>query len=488
MKTTITIGRGVVCENAPAPLIKKVRKDLTFNNPEYVNAMKFGKFISADMPSHLHLFEIEDNNCWVPRGYIYYFLEWMTKNKKKYSIRDKTLLLKPQNFKFLGKLRPYQEKAIPDLIGYPCGVLEAATGSGKTVIAIRMITIRQQPTLIIVHSKELLYQWQDQIQKFTGEECGLIGDGKYKIRPITVGIINSVRTRSKKLSPLFGYIIVDECHRISSESWADTVQDFTAKYYNGLTATPFRADGLGYAIFACLGPLRHKINKKELQDLGAVLKPDIYKINSSFSYMFTNDYSTMISELVKDHDRNTLITQRIHADLKRYNDNILIVSDRKNHCLKLQEMLLNEYNIEAGVLTGTVRRKKKWKRNKQNEPVYEDNTLVPGKVLLEEEQKYIDAKRKNVIKRVKKGECKVLIATTSLIGEGFDAPDLTAMFLGTPIKYSGRLIQVVGRILRPKKGKIPRLYDVRDNGISVLEYSGYNRDRIYRKEGWKIAA
>lgn len=61
---------------------------------------------------------------------------------------------------------------------------------------------------------------------------------------------------------------------------------------------------------------------------------------------------------------------------------------------------------------------------------------------------------------------------------------LTALFLTTPIKFAGRLVQVCGRVLRAKKGKTPRIYDFRDDNISVLQNSGWGRDRVYKKE-WK---
>ena len=92
------------------------------------------------------------------------------------------------------------------------------------------------------------------------------------------------------------------------------------------------------------------------------------------------------------------------------------------------------------------------------------------------------SERKAIVEDVKAGKCKVLIATLSLIGEGFDAPNLCTLHVTTPIKFEGRLIQTVGRILRPEKGKIPRVFDYRDENIKVLRYSGFARNRIYKKE------
>ena len=449
---TIKIHKGVKCTNLPISALKKIEKNLTFNNPLYVTAMNRGTFIPADMSSKIVLFDIHKNDCWIPRGYLFYLLKYLRKNRYEINIQDHTLLLKPLNLKFLGKLKPYQVTANKCMLKYPIGVLEGGTGSGKTVVGISIIVSRQQPTLVIVHSKELLYQWAEEIEKFTGETCGLIGDAKCDIKPITIGIINSVRKKVDELNPLFGQIVIDECHKISSESWSDTLQGFSAKHYLGLTATPFRTDGLGHAIFASIGPKIHKINKKMLYDTKAILRPKLYRIPSSFRYMFTNDYSTMISLLTKDETRNRLICAEIARDLRIHNENIVVVSDRTNHCKTMQRMLEEIHNIKGEVLTG--------KKKKKD--------------------------RKELTAKIKGGLCKVLFATIGLIGEGFDAPNLTVLFITTPIKSPGRLIQLCGRVLRAKKDKTPRIYDIRDNQIDVLKWSGFGRDRIYKKEWGKF--
>jgi superfamily II DNA or RNA helicase len=48
---------------------------------------------------------------------------------------------------------------------------------------------------------------------------------------------------------------------------------------------------------------------------------------------------------------------------------------------------------------------------------------------------------------------KVLVATGQLIGEGFDCKALSTLFLATPIRFDGRVIQYLGRVLRPATGK-----------------------------------
>ena len=449
----LTIGRGVKCENLPIEAKRKISKDLTFENPIYKNAQKRGGYVGIDVMEYLYFYEVskDKQTVWIPRGYIYYLMKWIKQNNLNVKIIDKTLLFPKMDIKFHGKLREYQELAVNEMVNrYPVGVLEANTGAGKTVIATGIIAKRKQPTLIIVHSKELLYQWQEAIKTFLHYDCGLLGDGKNDIKDITVGIINTVKNKIEELTPRFGMVICDEVHKIGAVSWSDTLQEFPARHYLGLSATNFRSDGLGDAIFAHIGHKIHKVDKKMLTETGAVLVPEIFRIETSFRHMFLGNYSGMIKELVEDEERNNLICSKIIEDLKEHNESIIIVSDRKKHCDTMQEILLNKYNVHSNVLTGQINA----------------------------------AKRKFIVQEVRSGKCKILFATTKLISEGFDLPDLTALFLTTPIKYSGSLIQVCGRIKRPTKtnvNKIPRIFDFRDNDVGILRNTGYHRDRVYKK-------
>ncbi|MEN8190987.1 MAG: ATP-dependent helicase, partial [Thermodesulfobacteriota bacterium] len=61
---------------------------------------------------------------------------------------------------------------------------------------------------------------------------------------------------------------------------------------------------------------------------------------------------------------------------------------------------------------------------------------------------------------------------------GFDCPGLTTLFLSTPITFEGRLLQVLGRIMRPAAGKRARVYDYVDESVSVLNRSAEGRKKI----------
>jgi superfamily II DNA or RNA helicase len=76
----------------------------------------------------------------------------------------------------------------------------------------------------------------------------------------------------------------------------------------------------------------------------------------------------------------------------------------------------------------------------------------------------------------------VLIATGQLIGEGFDCPNLSTLFLSTPVRFSGRVLQYLGRVLRPAPGKQKaRVFDYVDVQVETLVKAAQARQRVYRR-------
>lgn len=87
--------------------------------------------------------------------------------------------------------------------------------------------------------------------------------------------------------------------------------------------------------------------------------------------------------------------------------------------------------------------------------------------------------RSEVMRGILEGRERVILATSSLAGEGLDVPHLDALFLASPVKFSGRLTQYVGRVLRPSPGKKrPRVYDYIDP-LPVLEYQAKARQKVF---------
>ncbi len=81
---------------------------------------------------------------------------------------------------------------------------------------------------------------------------------------------------------------------------------------------------------------------------------------------------------------------------------------------------------------------------------------------------------------------KVLLSTGSLIGEGFDKPELDTLFLALPISWKGTLSQYAGRLNREYPGKVEvRVYDYVDGENKQLLNMFKRRQAGYRALGYK---
>ncbi|MEN8142845.1 MAG: DEAD/DEAH box helicase [Thermodesulfobacteriota bacterium] len=424
-------------------MASEIKKELTVSNPAYLDAKKYGRWIGKKLKPWLYFYSDTSRGLRFPRGFANQAVRFCRQFHGPDSPRiiDQRRTLPEVDLHFEGELRPYQLKAFAETVKRDFGVIESGTGSGKTVIGLAIIAHRRQPTLILVHTKELLYQWAGQIETFLGQEAGLIGDGHFKIEPVTVAIVNSARNRLAGLPEQFGQICVDECHRVPASLFTDVVTAFDCRYALGLSATAYRRDGLTNLIHLYLGERIHRVDSDDLHASGAVLKPELIQNETEFSYGYRGNYQNLMKALTRNEARNQQIAGDIIEEAGRDEGTVLVVSDRVAHCEMLAELVSQQApGLKVSVLTG----------------------------------KMPSGERSALIDDIRGGRVDVLVSTVQLIGEGFDCPGLRALFLTTPIKFSGRLLQVVGRILRPAEGKQPRVYDYLDP-VKVLRSSARMR-------------
>lgn len=113
-----------------------------------------------------------------------------------------------------------------------------------------------------------------------------------------------------------------------------------------------------------------------------------------------------------------------------------------------------------------------WKNRENGDPL-----LLPVEVLTVDVS---DEKRELIVDELNAGRIKVLVATGQLIGGGFDCKGLSTLFLSTPIRFDGRLLQYLGRVLRPAPGKEKaKFYDYADSKVGVLKAAATARRRVY---------
>ena len=160
----------------------------------------------------------------------------------------------------------------------------------------------------------------------------------------------------------------------------------------------------------------------------------------------SEQYQAVLSELTEDPARNAQIVNDVAREARNGSGVCLVLSDRKGHCEALHGMLRDQ-GIEAAALHGGL-------------PAQE---------------------RARVVDALHEGKIRVLVATGQLIGEGFDLPAAETLVLATPIRFNGRVLQYVGRVLRPAKGKDrARVIDFVDSRIGVLAAAAESRRRTFQ--------
>jgi len=446
MKLTLTVGAECSLTGIPLDFEQELKQRLTIDNPEYLAAKKYGRWIGKKLKPQLKYYEPIVGGVTFPRGFANQAV-LMCRHKFGHDpvIVDNRRLLPERDYIFQGELRPYQLEAVEAASSKTFGVIEAGTGSGKTVMALALLARRRQPTIVVVHTKELLYQWCDRITQFLGVVPGVVGDGQFQVSDITVAIVNTARKRVDELVPHFGQLIVDECHRVPASLFTDVVSRFDCHYLLGLSATAFRsANEMTKLIYYFMGDRIHRVDPDELKATGAILAPQVIRTATSFTYNYKGDYQALIKALVRHEGRNL----QILADIERVaaepdSGTVLVVSDRVSHCQFFVEKL-RQRGLRTELLSGQV---------------------APDV-------------RNLVVEQVRNGEIAVLVATLQLIGEGFDCPGLSTLFLTTPISFEGRLLQVIGRIMRPAANKRARVYDYVDDNVSALMRSAQTRALI----------
>ncbi|GKT07780.1 DEAD/DEAH box helicase [Desulforhabdus sp. TSK] len=342
-------------------VLEKVKSRFTFENPAYEQAVKHGRW-AGNISELLSFCNIEGRALSIPRGATRAVVEILKRHGVPFQIDDQRRELPLVDFSFAGQLRPYQESAVRAMLQREFGVLCAPTGSGKTTMALSIIAERKQPALIIVHTRELAEQWIDRIERFLGiprEEVGMIGGGRRTVgRRISVGMVQSLVKCADLFAPLVGHLVVDECHHSPSRTFTEVVSAFDARYMLGLSATPYRRDGLGRLIWWHLGDNVHEVDQASLFGGGHILKPEVITRGTGYrggEHDPAEEWSRFVGELPEDNDRNRLICGDI-AEEYRAGATCLVLSDGVEHCRRVQRMLACR-KIDAVLLNGQLSRK-----------------------------------------------------------------------------------------------------------------------------------
>lgn len=254
----------------------------------------------------------------------------------------------------------------------------------------------------------------------------------------------------------YGQVIVDECHHISAFTFEQVMKQVKARYVVGLTATPTRKDGHHPIIHMQCGPIRFNMSPRTMTET-TPFEHKVIPRHTGFRMpveMTDLTIQDVYAALVNDSARNALIAADLRSALKAGRSPILLTG-RKEH-LEFFARAVEGSAKHIFVLKGGMGKK-------QRQTAAEALANVPER------------------------ESRVIIATGSYIGEGFDDARLDTLFLAMPISWKGTLQQYVGRLHRLHDGKrVVQVYDYVDPNVAMLARMYERRLRGYAIIGYTV--
>lgn len=425
-----------------------IEKALTYKNPKYQEALKQGRSVRG-IDKHILLFERTATGLIIPRGVSLSSLGLVVEQVE--DLRHSCPVTIETNI----EPRAYQERALRLAIASAAesggGVIVAPTGAGKTAMGIELTARLGQRCLVLVKSKELAEQWQRDIKRFTGLDCGMIGGGKrIEGEQFTIATVQTLVKHEDGLD--YGLVIVDECHNVPAEQAYAVINRQSAKYRFGLTATPQRRDSLEFMIHAALGPVVAEIEQREVE--GAVLPVSVATVQMPFNGI-PKSWSDFLAKLADDPERNHVIVRSAIKSSRAFGTAVL--TGTIEHAERLHALIVAQ-GVDALLLHGQ----------------------LPAKMRAER----MASASKN----------QLIVGTLSLLSEGIDWPHVGSVIFASPVSATvdketpaaTRLIQSIGRARRPFPGKLKAfVLDIVDN-CAFGKAAFKKRSLIYRQQGFEV--
>lgn len=345
-------------------------------------------------------------------------------------------------------------RSISDLQTRGGSLLSLPTGTGKTACALYILSQISVKTAVIVHKEPLLTQWKERIAHFLpAAQVGTIQgsivdvDGKDIVIIMLQSVCQMHRFPSRcppETFQQFGMVIMDECHHLSARVFSQVFHLLTRPYMLGLSATLQRKDKTEESLQWFIGPISIEV---KMMNNDVEVRTVYYSETEDFAELPLNrmgklNFSGLVTLITNIEKRNNLIISIVDQEV-RNGRNIIVMSDRRDHCKNLQERMEKENGI-PGLL------------------------LIGGEMPTTEQI----------------NECNLFFATFSLAAEGLDIPKLDCLILATPkadvVQATGRIMRNPGNQLRP-----PLIIDIVDHcGPMFAQYC--KRKAFYNTSGFSF--
>lgn len=339
-------------------------------------------------------------------------------------------------------LRPYQQEAY-DVVhkklsdGISKQLLVLMTGGGKTFLTCNIIKDFKK-VLWCTHTQELCDQSGEALQQIESADnllgyktLGIVKAEQFDIsKDITIASVQTLHRRLHLIpSDYFDCIVIDEAHLAMAQSWQKFVNYFTPKLLLGLTATPFRADGMS------LGNLFDEIVfERDIKfgiDNGYLCEINAIRIKTEISLdsvrTTAGELNSKDLRIIDNSVRNQLIVDS-YVKYASGRQAIVFCVDVE-HCQNVYQKFLDN-NISTTFVVG-------------------DEKICPN--------------RKERIADFKSGKF-LVINNVNVLVAGFDHPEASCCIMARPTKSLTSYLQAVGRITRLKKSyKDAIVLDIVDN-------------------------
>lgn len=319
-------------------------------------------------------------------------------------------------------------------------LVEAPTGSGKTVAVLNAVAEFEQSALIIVPSRTLMYQWVDEAKKHLGltdDQIGMIGDGKEQLgKPFTVCVLHNLFLKifPPDFYTSFGFVAWDEAHNLGAKEFSKTMRYFAAKYRIAVTATPDRKDGCASLFTNYFGDVSVRSEQKPLPLLYRLIPFNVVGTPASLEYTRSNVKPLLW--LGENPKRNQLIVQHINSAY-REGHVVLVLTKFTRHAEELMRLCRDIPQDSMGLFIG--------KRTVETENGPKERAV-----------------KKADLDKVKQ-DATVIFATYSMMKEGVDIPRITFGIEALPVSD---VRQAVGRARRVYPGKSRAEWiSIKDTGI-----------------------
>ena len=448
-------------KDLPSGMLNRLLRLAAFQNPEFYKAQSM-RLSTFNKPRVIACGEDLANHVALPRGCLTEVLALLGAHQVKAEVRDERFGGTAIEAEFRGQLRPSQREAVSTLNGCDEGILSAPPAFGKTAVAAWLIAERKVSTLVLVHRQQLLDQWRERLMMFLElppTSVGQIGGGKRdRSGRVDVALLQSLHRKGevKDCVAEYGQVIVDECHHISAFTFEQVMRQIKAKYVVGLTATPTRKDGHHPIIFMQCGPVRFSLSARGMTESTpfehfVIPRQTDFRMAPNLTDVTIHD---VYAALVRDRARNEMIVEDLVRAVESGHSPLLLTG-RTEHLkyfeTKLTGVVKNVFVLKGGMGT------------KQRRAAAE------------------------ALASVGETDQRVILATGSYIGEGFDDARLDTLFLTMPISWKGTLQQYVGRLHRLHDNKrVVRVYDYVDAEVPMLARMYERRRKGYSAIGYRV--